>query len=700
MSSSKDSKIKKSSIKKESKNENGFTKSDEKKVFSFVVNEQAKMSYEKWSKLDKSKGKIDDFISADNEYKNVLTDDLAQLERQLDQMAATNIGKIIQDDYRAFSNFDKFSKCNIFRYFYKTNPVLGRAIDLHVDLPLSKLKLTPPKNVDSEIVKDYIFYFYDSLFSKIDVFQFLRDFILAYRIHGEAFALVEDNYSNLEKSFDLASLENLTEIYSKKSVSLSEEDLNFVKQIDAKYKINPKDVNLVDRIKYLNLTFPYFNKDYKGVDRISHVPFYKIDEYQKNYSSNYRAVKIKIDPKLRTHLEELKNDESLLKELGITKGFFNLVKEQTASGGDGKVEVNNNPYKSQGNSSYVFEIGFDKQQTSLVNRVIDQSFEWEVLKSAVRTKISLTGKVGRIITAPGVGEEELRAIKSEIEYMSQNPDSEFVSNYELNITDISSSVKDDLKELIDNYDRLKEETAMGLGIPLSLIGGESQYSGEVIKLEIMNNEYLNFKNLISRVLEEYILKPVAIRKGFFKVNDWGDVELIYPSLTFSRTSLRSESQYDLLYNMYAKNSIPSSVIYEILNLDSEAVEKGLKKELFTIKNPFFGDFFNGLLSNASAEIGQDSEVFRKLREELGLSNKTTSGDEPLDESDLEEEQEDKLADLNFKSNKKFKIKPKKFERPDIKKNISPETSKKNKEPNTMKKLDLAKSDNSLKKPLE
>ncbi len=674
----------------ENKN-NPKASNEERKLTSFISSQIGRKSYEQWNiekNRQKSSDAIDIITRSDEEYTNSLTEELSDLEKELDQMASGVITKIISDNYRSFASIDKFNKFNVFRYFYKTNPVLGRCIDLHVDLPLSKLKLTPPKNIDSELVKDYIYYFYDSLFSKIDIFNFLREFVKEYRIYGEAFALVEDNYASLSKSFDLASLENLSNVFSDVSITLSDEDSDFVKRIDADYKIDPKKVSVADRMKYLGIVFPYFNKEYKGVDRISTVPFYKIDEYQKNHSSDYRAIKIKIDPKLKSNIDSL--DDLAIKELRITKSFVNLIKE-AISEGDGKIEVDNNPYKDRGNSSYIFDLGFDKQM-SLVNRVIDQSFEWEVLKSAVRTKINLVGKVGRIIVAPNIGEEELKAIKSELEYMSQNPDSEFVANYDVDIKELGSNVKEDLSELIGNYERLKEETALGLGTPLNLISGESQYSGDVIKLEIMNNEFLNFKSLISKLFEEVILKPIAVRKGFFKINEWGDIGLVYPTLTFSRASLRSESQYDLLYNLYSQNVIPASIIYDLVNIDSDAVEKALKKEMFSIKNPHFGELLSSIYSNVASEVGQDKEVNKRVREELGLKIPTTSG-EVYEE--FEEDEGEGLPDLNqFRSSigmkpiKRVENPQKKFERPDIKKNIDPQTSKKVKEENKLKKLKI------------
>lgn len=612
----------------------------------------------------------------DTNYDNILSDDLSDLERSLDHLASTQIGKIIDDSYRAFASIDRFAKLNVFRYFYKTNPIIGRSLELHTDLPLSKIRLTPPKNAGSEIVKDYINYYYNSIFNKVDIFKFLRDFVLTYRIYGEAFALVEDGYGSTQNNLELVSEDRLNDILGEKMATVTQEDQKFIDEINKKYETDSKSVSVSDRDKYLKIVFPLYNKAYKGIDRISVIDFFKINSYFKNYSSSYKALELRVDPQLRDNIGSITEEE--VAELGITKSFYDLVKHELTTNKTNKtLEIDNNPYKKTGNTSYIFELGNDSPESSLVNRVIDQAFEFEALKAAVRTKIILVGKIGRVVTAEGIGEEELSALQADLAYMAENPDSEVVLNYNVNIQEFNSTVKDDLKELISDYDRIKEEISMGLGLPMSLLGGDSQFSGEVLKLEIMNNEYLNFRNLLTRVIEDCLLKPIAIRKGFYKTNEWGDIELIYPSISFSRTSLRSESQYDLLFSMYKQNSIPSSVIYELLNMDHEAISKDLKKEMFSVKNPNFGDMLSSVYSSIASELGQNPEVINKLKESMGLAS---SNDADTEDTLNESDSSPRLGDLKYakppkKSDSDYEIEDtgdKKFQRPDIKKNLKTE----------------------------
>lgn len=588
----------------------------------------------------------DPISSDDLNYINPLVGESANVDYELDQLASANIQKIIQDYQRAFASFNKFDKFNIYRYFYKTNPLLGRSIDLHVDLPLSKLRLVPPKNTASSLVKDYVHYYYQSLFSKIDLFAFLREFILHYRIYGEAYALVEDGYGLDKNNRELNSENEIDEIYNKKPTALSKEDEIFLKDVDAKYEKDNKSIPLSDRLQYLKTIFPLFNESYKGPEKLSVIDFYKVDEYMLNSSSSYRALTIRMDALLKERINDL--DNATLNKYKITKSYRDLI-TKALENEEGEITLDNNPYNTSSNTSYIFELGDMTKPVSLIHRVIDQAFEYECLKSAIRTRIQLVGKTGRIITAEGIGEDQLAALQDDIVYMSENPDSEVIVNYNVSIQEFNTNVKEDLDKLIGDYDKIKEEMSIGLGIPQSLLGGESQFSGETIKLEIMNNEYLNFKNLLISKIEEYILKPIAIRKGFFVTNEWGDVELIYPSLSFSRTSLRSESQYDILFNLAEKQKIPVDIIYDLLNIDSESAQKNIKKDLFTSKSPYFGDMIQSVYNSMGSKLGENPDVIRKIMESAGVEvkEKDLQQDDKSSDFDVEE----KLGDIKY-ANKK------------------------------------------------
>ena len=79
-----------------------------------------------------------------------------------------------------------------YRLAYDRDPIVGRAIDLHTELPMSKIILEKPKS-SSENFADYIFDFYQGLVNETRLFDLLLHATREYWLVGEAFIYVEDN---------------------------------------------------------------------------------------------------------------------------------------------------------------------------------------------------------------------------------------------------------------------------------------------------------------------------------------------------------------------------------------------------------------------------------------------------------------------------------------------------------------------------
>jgi len=78
-----------------------------------------------------------------------------------------------------------------FRLAYDRDPIVGRAIDLHTEIPLSKLVLEKPKCSNEEFA-DYIFDFYQGLMSDTKLFMSLLEGCREYWTIGETFFFVEE----------------------------------------------------------------------------------------------------------------------------------------------------------------------------------------------------------------------------------------------------------------------------------------------------------------------------------------------------------------------------------------------------------------------------------------------------------------------------------------------------------------------------
>lgn len=586
---------------------------------------------------------------------------LDDIYKDIDRLASHHIDRVIEDG-ASFANLNIIEKMYVYDYFYRNNPIVARSIDIHTDLPLSKLKINPPKGIKSNILKDYIKYYYESVLERLDIFSFIRDFIRQYRIQGEAFAFVQDSY-NLDAPAGRKELESFEKIQMKMSAEkkdISPELKKELQEIEDRYNADSSEVSLTDRLKYIQTYFPNFDDDYTGFDKIEVVKYFRIHQITKNCTTGTYALDIYYDKNIKEELGKIDyNDETIdqteaeqdiMENLKVSKSLLDILKNTTGR----TFQIEDNPYMKDKNSSYTFSVG--EWRDSLINRILSACFEWEATQAARRTRIDLIGKTGRIVSAEGASTDMLDDLQISLDQLSEIPDGSITTNYPVEINELGQIAKDDLKDLIADSDKLKDDIALGLGVPQSILSGEQQYSGSVISLELMNNEYLNFKAVLAKVLEDNIFKPLAVRKGFYTANEWGEMELIYPKVVFTRTSLRSESQYDVIYNLFSSGKIPASIVYELLNFEKETVEKGLQEDLFSVTNTNFNELLQNIYQNASSTLSDDPIILEKFKELLFL-NKQGEQKEGTQEESYNIKQNttsdsSKLYDLKHKFNKK------------------------------------------------
>jgi hypothetical protein len=268
-----------------------------------------------------------------------------------------------------------------------------------------------------------------------------------------------------------------------------------------------------------------------------------------------------------------------------------------------------------------------------MQRIFESCLAWENSKRALKVKINQVGKLGRIVTSDGLSETQTDALRVEVDNMIDDPNHAIVANYEITWNEVNSFLKDELDQLIESTEDLVSEISIGMGMPDSLISGESQYSGDNIKLDILNNQYFAFKVTLQNLLQDRIMKPIALRKGFISIDSWGNPILLYPKISGSRVSLRSEEYFSLLFDLYQKNSLPVSIIYDLLNLDAEDVTRAIQEDLFTLKDATFNDLLRDIYGQLSDKIVANTDLVNKIIDDLGLPKKEGG------EEDVEEEEE-------------------------------------------------------------
>jgi hypothetical protein len=301
------------------------------------------------------------------------------------------------------------------------------------------------------------------------------------------------------------------------------------------------------------------------------------------------------------------------------------VKEKIQT--EGKIPLNQDPMKG----SYVIHFarkksGYELHGRSILQRCIRTVIYREKLRQVQSTLASRNMTPKTMVIAPGIPTAEVLALRAHVDEAKADPDYSVVLNYEARWDEIGSDGR--LLVLDGEYSHTNSDLAIGLGLSPEILIGEGMYSGNRIQLEIMNVSYLQFRDLLTGIIEDQVFKPIAMEKGFYEMDKYGRPRWIFPKVSFSRMALRDSGDlYDMLFNLYSKGSLPVDIIYEFLNLDPEDCERKLEDALFTVKD----SKFNEMLSNIYGSVGEwmmtNTDLGKKLTKGLQLNEVDHSEDE-------------------------------------------------------------------------
>jgi hypothetical protein len=226
----------------------------------------------------------------------------------------------------------------------------------------------------------------------------------------------------------------------------------------------------------------------------------------------------------------------------------------------------------------------------------------------------------RVIWGENLGPADVDDLRDQIELALVDPDYSIITNYEVHWEEMGA--RDRLLDLGSEYEIIDKRLYAGLGVTESLLSGESTYAGDRIKLEVVNNKYMHYRERITKFVHEYLFEPVARRKGFVEKDKWGDEVVLIPKLSFTRLALRdSQDTYDALYNLYNKGSVPIEVVLEIFNLDVDDTREKIEADLFTVNDATFNEAIRALYSAAGSSLAEKTNVVEKFAKYLKLEIK-------------------------------------------------------------------------------
>lgn len=487
------------------------------------------------------------------------------------------------------------------RFWYRTEPYVGAAIDRHTELPLSKIRLAKPKVPDGAVPEanegDYkkliekSHRFFTKWSDRVDLLSVLLDISFEYNLHDHVWIFAEEADSGF------------------KDTEFEYED---VPSIDATGQTvvhrRLTDKGKADKAKRTK-------QSYKGWDRIIILPPELVEEKSFSFSS-----------KRRVYLHPDDESKHLIQQAQANP-HDQLLQEQLADIPDDVLEciANNTPIPlgtDPEKGSFVFQIYRRKHsyRNEIIPRLdgLQRALTYKDKLRQSQTSIAsraMTPK--RLVWAEDLDEADVVALREQVDLALLDPDFSIVTNYQVNWEELGA--RDRLLDLDREYEIVNREIYARMGTTESMLTGEGTYGGDRINLEVVNTIYMLFRERLQRYVEKFLFAPVATKKGFVIRDEDGDDIPIYPRLSFTRLALRDNQEtFDAFLNLYQKGSLPVRFILELLNIDADAAEEELKKDAVTLQDSTFNEALRSAYSDAGRQLVEKYNLLEKIAEELNL----------------------------------------------------------------------------------
>jgi len=497
-------------------------------------------------------------------------------------------------------------KREIYRHFYNTDEIVAQSIDLHTELPLSKVRLAAPKPRtcpkgfdDPEDYGRYILSFFQKMEKRVKLFQKLVMAVHHLWLDGTAAIFAEDSEVPIPPEVGYTEQMVTKSVVTEHGEAVEQNEKGYVE------KDNREEEEL-----------EHYRKNYKGWDRLIIFP---IDQVQINTFSFTDKIRVELIPSDRDRalIEQANMGDPVAEEMAAE-----MPEEVREFIGSGRlIPLGTDPDEG----SFVHMLSGRKQAgeelgQSILDRCLRTLYYREKLRQAQTQIASRAMTPKRIVWAEDISDADADNLREQVDLSLVDPDYSIIANYEVHWEEMGS--KDRLLDLSTEYEQTERRLRTGLGVTESLLSGETLYSGDRLKLEVINQRYLFLREILQEYVEEYLFKPVARRKGFVEKDKWGEEVVLYPKLSFTRLPLRdSQDTFDALYNLYQKGSISIDLILEMFNIDPDDTATKIKRDLWTVNDALFNEMSRAAYSAVGQKLADGSDLTDKISEYLGLKIK-------------------------------------------------------------------------------
>lgn len=505
-----------------------------------------------------------------------------------------------------------YQKKQIFFYLSVFHPVISRAIKLHTKLPLSSLRLQKPDH-EIDIVQDYVFDYFDELLEDTNFRRELKKILTNYWTFGEGVGIIEDDY---HKKSDTVMDQTL------KTVSLPELDQELVQElekINKDYNSDPASVPWKDKLRVLKSYILDINKDFEGIINFRSVFPLDILGTLFNPDVDYYLYQLPQSDILRTYMSNKTLDEKARKTL-IKMGYSEAIIDKNVETLESNIEIDNDPFNGEG--VYAVRLSPDENlgvDSSILNSALEPAVQNLNAIRRANTLVSLSSKIDRIVSADNASAGQLAQLQDDLQAMAESPEGSMLAvNFDVQIEEISLSVKEGL-DLDDVIDRTDKEILSSMGMPEELIRDGGTYGSGFLKVELLTNEYVELRNTMKDFIENQIFKPIAIKKGFVTVNEWGKTVPLYPTIRFDKFSLsRSSEDLSQMMSMVNDNQLPVEILLEHMGYNPEDIEQKLLRQQTSILNESMQELMDNAIAGLEDDLINSPEFKQRILDELGL----------------------------------------------------------------------------------
>ena len=473
-------------------------------------------------------------------------------------------------------------KYSWYRFFAKEDPIVGAAIDLQIELPLSKIMLKMPRVKDKEL-KEKILSKYENVMNKLNLFSKMQNILREYLVIGNSFNFLEWDEENKEWS---------------KMIQLIPEEVDVTTLPLSDYSlIKYKPEVLVRLIKKIDVDFENVNS-----------------------------------------IEELKDLVTEEEFLSISSVPLEMLKQLYK---DGAVVIDSDPYVNGTDQigSFVHHFARSKQEyedygASILERVLNPLILRELFKNTQVGPATRNMTPKNKISAPGITPSQLEELREQIDLSYLNPDYAIVTNFDWSWEQIGSEHR--LLDLSREYENIDQQLYSALGVTKELLTGEGMYSGSKISVEILNTRCLLIREMFQEFIEKRLFEPMAEANEFYEYDKFGVKKYLYPKISFNRLTIRDNAEvFDSLFQLYQKGSLPVDILYDLYNLNAEEINEKLKQDMFTPKDSQFNELVRSAY-NACSQTLPNSNLPKVIIESL----KGPNGEK----IEVQEEQQDNGGD--------------------------------------------------------